>query len=232
MLERERVWYAPAQLEENPAMIFSLDYWRQHNKIIGHAQGRSTVWFVQAEAMPAVLRHYYRGGVIGRFVKDRYFFISWERTRSHQELNVLETLFRAGVHVPKPIAARAKRHGLFYQADLMTQKIPNAQSLCSLLLQTTLAKGVYQKIGEEIAKMHRAQVNHSDLNIHNILLDEQQKVWLIDFDKCYQQDRDDWKKSNLNRLQSSFEKEASQRGIYWTAEDFNALMTGYLGVLS
>lgn len=32
-------------------------------------------------------------------------------------------------------------------------------------------------------KMHIASVNHTDLNIHNILIDDQGKVWAIDFDK-------------------------------------------------
>ncbi len=35
--------------------------------------------------------------------------------------------------------------------------------------------------------MHDAQVNHTDLNIQNILIDEQEKVWFIVFDKCYVQ---------------------------------------------
>ncbi len=35
----------------------------------------------------------------------------------------------------------------------------------------------------EVRKMHDAGVNHTDLNIHNILLDTTKRV-IIDFDKC------------------------------------------------
>ncbi|KOO12245.1 3-deoxy-D-manno-octulosonic acid kinase, partial [Vibrio xuii] len=106
--------------------------------------------------------------------------------------------------VPRPIAARAIKSGISYRADLLSEKVPNARDLVSILEERPLDAAVYRKIGDEIRKMHHAQVNHTDLNIHNILLDNNEQVWLIDFDKCYQQSGDAWKQDNWDRLKRSF----------------------------
>ena len=77
--------------------------------------------------------------------------------------------------------------------------------------------------------MHDAGVNHTDLNIHNILLDTSQNVWIIDFDKCGHQAGDDWKEGNLNRLKRSFLKEVNKRQIQWQEPDWEPLLQGYQG---
>ena len=50
------------------------DYWQQQNKVIGSAQGRGTTWFVALGKMDAALRHYRRGGLFGKIIKDHYIF--------------------------------------------------------------------------------------------------------------------------------------------------------------
>ncbi len=151
----------------------------------------------------------------------------WEQTRSLQEFNLLRVLIESGVNVPRPIAARAVKTGLTYRADLLSERIPNAKDLVSILPDNPLPEAMYQKVGQEIAKMHNANVNHTDLNIHNILIDEQEKIWIIDFDKCCQQPDGDWKQGNLERLKRSFLKEQDKRQIKWQETDFEALLDGY-----
>ena len=75
--------------------------------------------------------------------------------------------------------------------------------------------------------MHENQVNHTDLNIRNILLDHQGKVWIIDFDKCFQQPGAGWQKGNLERLLRSFHKELKKCSINWQEGDWDDLMRGY-----
>lgn len=75
--------------------------------------------------------------------------------------------------------------------------------------------------------MHDLQVNHTDLNIHNILVDNNSVVWLIDFDKCGVKEGDSWKESNLSRLKRSFYKEKNKRDICWQESDFEQLLIGY-----
>ncbi|USD32681.1 MULTISPECIES: 3-deoxy-D-manno-octulosonic acid kinase [Vibrio] len=219
-LDNQTIWYDESLLKEDPRQVFDAEFWQNAGKVIGSAQGRGTTWFVQTETIEAALRHYRRGGLFGKLVEDSYLFSSWEKTRSYQEFQLLNTLIEAGVNVPRPVAARAVKAGFTYQADLLSEKIPNARDLVSILIEKPLPAEMYQKIGCEIRKMHDAQVNHTDLNIHNILIDEQNKVWIIDFDKCYQQSGNGWKQSNLDRLKRSFEKEVGKRNIHWCEVDW------------
>jgi 3-deoxy-D-manno-octulosonic acid kinase len=211
-------------LKEDPKRVFDAEFWQNAGKVIGSAQGRGTTWFVQTETIEAALRHYRRGGLFGKLVEDSYLFSSWEKTRSYQEFQLLNTLIEAGVNVPRPIAARTVKSGVTYKADLLSEKITNARDLVSILMERPLPEEMYQKVGLEIRKMHDVQVNHTDLNIHNILIDEHDKVWIIDFDKCYQQSGEYWKKGNLDRLKRSFLKEVGKSGIIWTNKDFEFLL--------
>ena len=129
--------------------------------------------------------------------------------------------------MPVPIAARAYRKGLTYQADLLSEKITDASDLVSILQKGPIATMMYEKIGAEIRKMHDAQVNHTDLNIHNILIDVDENIWIIDFDKCAIEDGGIWKEKNIERLHRSFVKEQGKRGINWSSEEFDALRSGY-----
>jgi 3-deoxy-D-manno-octulosonic acid kinase len=222
-LDNEMVWYDPELVGTELVEIFNPNYWREKHKITGHATGRGTTWFVDLEHLEGALRHYRRGGMLGKLVQDSYFFSGWESTRSFQEFQLLNIMKDAGLHVPRPIAARAVKRGPFYTADLLSEKIPKSRDLVSILQEAPLPAEIYQKIGREIRKMHDLQVNHTDLNIHNILIDDDDKVWLIDFDKCYQQPGDEWKTSNLARLKRSFEKELHRRNIHWSQKDWSHL---------
>ncbi|MCY9804066.1 3-deoxy-D-manno-octulosonic acid kinase [Vibrio scophthalmi] len=203
---------------------FDLSYWQQKNSIVGSAQGRGTTWFLQLDGLKAAWRHYRRGGLFGKLIADSYWFQGWQKTRCFQEWQLLALMREQGIQVPRPIAARAIKSGMSYRADLISEKIPNAQDLVSILEKQPLDAVMYRKIGDEIRKMHRAQVNHTDLNIHNILIDDEEKVWLIDFDKCYQQSGDNWKQGNWGRLKRSFEKEQKKRQIHWSAAEFEFLL--------
>ncbi|MGR5539409.1 3-deoxy-D-manno-octulosonic acid kinase [Vibrio campbellii] len=231
------IWFDDEWISDPTPAIFDANYWQSQNRVVGSAKGRGTTWFVQLESMQvegiqidgmqAALRHYRRGGLFGKLVNDHYWFAGWEQTRSAQEFRLLQRLIDAGVNVPRPIAARAVKSGLTYQADLLSERIPNARDLVSILQEKPLPSAMYQKIGQEIAKMHKANVNHTDLNIHNILIDDQDKVWIIDFDKCRQETSSDWKKHNLDRLKRSFLKELQKRQIHWCEKDFVSLNDAY-----
>ncbi len=225
--ENQTIWYDESLLAESPESCFDAAFWQKSGRIIGSATGRGTTWFIRAERVEAALRHYRRGGLFGKIVSDHYLFFGWEQTRSYQEFQLLKTLREAGVNVPKPVAARAMKRTFCYQADLLSEKIANARDVVSILQSQSLGAEIYQKIGAEIRKMHDAQVNHTDLNTHNILIDDDNKVWIIDFDKCSQQTGDSWKSSNLKRLQRSFEKERVKRAIQFQPLDIELIMQGY-----
>lgn len=223
----ENVWYNSELLIEPIGKVFDPSYWQENERILGSAIGRGVTWFVQTQKQAAALRHYRRGGLFGKIVKDYYLFSGWSKTRSYAEFMLLNFLSQQGVHVPAPIAARATKKGLFYQADLLSEMIPDAQDLVSVLKERSLTASEYKKIGSEIKKMHALYVNHTDLNIHNILLDTNGKVWLIDFDKCAVKKGEDWQAGNLERLLRSFKKEKNKVHISWQEADFDDLLAGY-----
>ena len=225
--KKQQIFYDPALINKNIKLVFDSCYWQQRNLIIGSAQGRGTTWFVKLPILEGALRHYRRGGLFGKIISDHYLFLGWQKTRSIQEFQLLQKLREAGVNVPRPIAARAVKKTFTYQADLLSEKIPNAQDLVTLLQTNSLPDKVYHKIGLEIQKMHTNQVNHTDLNIHNILIDQADKVWIIDFDKCFIDSGKHWQEKNLQRLKRSFIKEVKKRDVHWSEKEWQALLAGY-----
>lgn len=223
----QRIWFDPELLPEQPEACFDPDYWQQAGRVIGSAQGRGTTWFVRGEKLDMALRHYRRGGLFGKLVEDSYWFSGWHKTRCAEEIALLDKLVRGGVRVPRPVAARARRNGLLYQADILVEKIADARDLVGILQQEELPEAIWQAVGAMVRRMHDLQVCHTDLNSHNILLDSRQQVWLIDFDKCYVQVGESWKVNNLSRLQRSFIKEQGKRGIRFTESCWQALLEGY-----
>lgn len=221
----------------SPEMLNS-QYWQNKNAITGSAQGRGTTWFVQYDSLNStsksnqqwVLRHYFRGGLIGKIIDDKYFFTGQEKTRAAQEYKLLNILQSLALPAPKPIAFRVTKKGPFYQADLLSSRIENAQDLVAALVKGELAEDVWREVGRVIRRFHDAGIYHHDLNSHNILLDDSNKVWLIDFDRGDQRDISSaWQKANISRLLRSFEKEKNKLPVfYWTKDHWNMLLEGYL----
>ncbi len=222
-----RVWFDETLLKEDALKSFDIAFWQDKDAVIGSATGRGTTWFVKTETVAAALRHYRRGGLFGKLVSDSYFFTGWESTRSAAEFNLLHYLREQGIPVPRPLAARAIKDGLTYQADILVEKIDGANDLVDVLSASPLTEDKYRDIGKLVRKLHDAGVCHTDLNIHNILLDDKGAFWLIDFDKCGRRSGEGWKAANLNRLQRSFRKEVGKRQIQWQESDWQFLLQGY-----
>jgi 3-deoxy-D-manno-octulosonic acid kinase len=211
---------------------FTAQYWQNINAIEGQENGRGTTWFIQHKNHHLVLRHYLRGGMIGKISRDRYIFNGWKNCRAISEFNILNDLHAQGFRVPKPAAAQIIRHGLSYQADLFTHRIPKAQDLVQIL---TSAKNqrFYSDLGKTIAEFHNHGVYHADLNIQNILQDDQNQFWLIDFDRAkLVKPSKKWQLSNLKRLKRSFEKEKIRFGIQWQESDWHIFLRAYQATIS
>ncbi len=214
--------------------MFNSTFWQKKNAITGSAQGRGTTWFIEYDAMQKkqqwVLRHYYRGGLIGKIINDKYFFNGQKNTRAACEYQLLNTLQELELPAPQPVAFKIVKKGLFYQADLLSSRIENAQDLVAILSQGELPESTWLEIGKVIRRFHDAGIYHHDLNSHNILLDENNKVWLIDFDRGEQRKvSSQWQQANLARLLRSFEKEhAKLPSFHWKKTYWQLLLEGYL----
>lgn len=207
---------------------FEPEYWQQQNAVIGSALGRGTTHFIKAGMHELVLRHYCRGGLMSIVLSDQYLYLGISSTRAYQEFKLLKRINELGLPAPTPVAYRIIKKGMYYQADLITLKIANANDVHHILQTRSLTQQEWEKIGETIALFHQQQIFHHDLNIHNIMLDNQSKAWLIDFDKCAVKGGNTWKQKNLDRLLRSLNKEKVKFANYhFQASDWQMLLDGY-----
>jgi 3-deoxy-D-manno-octulosonic acid kinase len=222
-----RMLYDTLRTSNFSADFFEPEYWRAHDAIEGTARGRGTTWFVRSGDSSFVLRHYRRGGLMAKVSRDGYWWNGEAETRSFAEWYLTYHLHRAGLPVPVPIAARYRRRGLLYRADLITQRIDDSESLAARLGQGPLSLTQWIAIGRCLRRFHDAGVDHADLNAHNILLTPEQ-VYLIDFDRGTLRRRGWWADNNLVRLYRSLEKLTLLAAPEsFTDQDWHSLLAGY-----
>ncbi|MFL0804461.1 MAG: 3-deoxy-D-manno-octulosonic acid kinase [Agarilytica sp.] len=210
--------------------VFTADYWQQANAISGQAQGRGTTWFFKHSGTEMALRHYFRGGLIGKLLTDHYAYSGLHNTRPFREFKLLRHLTALGLPAPYPVAVHVKKRPPFsYTGDIITQKIDNAADLVSLLSKRALTAKELNIIGATIKRFHEHCIYHHDLNAHNILLNDKSSAWLIDFDQgAIRKDGSAWKQQNLDRLKRSFEKEKGRiPSFHWNEQSWNSLIEGY-----
>jgi 3-deoxy-D-manno-octulosonic acid kinase len=208
---------------------FEPDYWRgTGGEVQTVGAGRGRAWFVQSQDQHYVLRHYCRGGLAAKISADRYVWTGLQRTRAWREYLLLVKLQELGLPAPRPLAARVQRHGAFYQADLLTRRIPESQPLSRVLAQHALDDSQWCSIGKCIRDFHHHDIYHADLNAHNILLNEQGDIYLIDFDKSGVDQDSSWQLRTLQRLQRSLRKlQAQDTQIHFSEANWQALLAGY-----
>jgi 3-deoxy-D-manno-octulosonic acid kinase len=217
-------------LPEMTAEMFKHDYWYDQHKVIGQAMGRGTTLFFTHNDQQFVLRHYRRGGLIAKLIQDRYFYTGLANSRAWREFHLLNQANTLGLPVPRAAAMWVQRQGLFYRADIILTKIPHAIDVFTLLKQQTLSAPLWRAIGAAIRQLHDAQIYHHDLNIHNLMVDDKHKVWLIDFDKCTQKTGNTWKAANMQRLLRSLNKEKNKQSVFhFRAENWQQCSEGYQG---
>lgn len=190
--------------------------------------GRGKTHFVSIQGRECVLRHYYRGGMIRRLSEDSFIWNGEDRTRSFSEWRLLAELRARSLPVPLPVAARYVRRGMFYTADLITERLSGVQSLAARLRSGPLPDGTWRAVGAMLARFHDQRVNHADLNAHNIQLDGSDGVYLLDFDRGRIMPADGaWPQRNLLRLHRSLDKIRRRNGAHFRQHDWQSLLNGY-----
>lgn len=222
---------------------FDAKYWNEKNAITGESKGRNTTYFIKYNAESEasyterhfVLRHYYRGGLVSKILHDEFLYTGLNKTRSIAELTMLQKMVELDLPVPNPIAAMVtKVSGLWCRNDILIERIADAKDGYHWLLEQELSDNTWQNIGATIKRFHENDVYHSDLNIHNIMIDNNGCVFLIDFDRCEfkspesSKSAQDWKQANLDRLLRSLNKELSKNNIFnFNDANWQQLLLGY-----
>ncbi len=199
-----------------------------------NSQGRGSVYMFHHQGLDLVLRHYCRGGMIRHFIQDRYWFATLGGTRMWREFSLLQALEALNLPVPRAIAARCvKTSPITCRGDLLTELIPNSQTLAEVLEQKTLKDQLWSSLGSLIARFHRHNVFHADLNANNILLSGGEAFFLIDFDRGELRASSAggaWKRSNLKRLQRSLLKLSKRNpSFHFSGKQWQILLKAYAG---
>ena len=185
---------------------FDAAFWQAQARLRARAGGRGSIGYVDSPAGPLVLRHFYRGGLLGRLRGDRYLWLGAARSRGFREFLLLHRLHALGLPVPRVLGARCVRSWPWARADLHTAELPAAHTLAQRLLAGTLDAAQWPRIGAMLGRFHAAGVVHADLNAHNIV-DSGGNWHLIDFDRGRVQRRAARaQQASLARLQRSLRK--------------------------
>lgn len=192
--------------------------------------GRAPVLICEQPAESWVLRHYSRGGLVARFIEDHYVWRGLEATRAWRELEVLDRLHRWQLPAPAPVAALVTRTGFVYRADMITVYIPDTQTLSAMLLGGPVPESLWHRIGAMLGRFHDRGVDHPDITAHNILVDAQQRSFLVDFDNAFIRAQGDWRARGIARFQRSLRKVAMETGGAFSPAAWQAVLAGYESV--
>lgn len=222
------ILYDDSLVSHVTAAVFDPATWAGAPSAPGYAGGRGATLFITHEGQACVLRHYHRGGAVARFVSDRFLWLGEERTRCFREWRLLEELIRLALPVPRPVAARCRRSGLAYTADLITGLIPGVEPLSTRLSRTGAAPEIWARVGQCVRRFHQANVWHADLTAHNLQIDQADRIFLLDFDRGrIRTGGGRWRQGNLDRLHRSLTKISTDGSMRYSDRDWRWLLEGY-----
>ena len=187
---------------------FTPEGWLHAEVLTGslRSSGRGNTMYIGNVPRQFVLRHYRRGGLIGKLIRDTYIFSGADKTRSFREWRLLDKLAANNMRVPRPAAARYVQRGTFYTADIITMRVPGIVPLSQYIADNDPDEEFWHRCGEAIFEFHAVGVYHADMNAYNVQIDKDGLLWLLDFDKGALRPPGRWQQETLSRLHRSLKK--------------------------
>jgi 3-deoxy-D-manno-octulosonic acid kinase len=224
------ILYDKAIINQISAERFTASGWPHSEVLTGSLRsgGRGNTMFVGNIPRQFVLRHYRRGGLLGKIVRDSYVFAGEDLTRSFKEWRLLDKLATNNMNVPRPAAARFYRRGTFYTADLITVRIPDVIPLSQYIAKKDRGEAFWRSVGQAIWRFHEAGVYHADMNAYNVQVDKDGDIWMLDFDKGSLKSPGPWQQETLGRLHRSLVKVLGlDPKLHFHAANWEELLEGY-----
>jgi 3-deoxy-D-manno-octulosonic acid kinase len=228
--ETGAILYDPQVIREISEDRFTARGWLHSEPVSGNLRsaGRGNTLYVGNIPRQFVLRHYVRGGLIGKIVHDRYVFTGEDRTRPFAEWRMLAKMADSGLRVPRPAAARYCRHGLLYTADIITLRIPNVVPLSEYIADESRPAEFWRALGEAVRRFHEKGVYHADMNAYNLQVDNDGDLWMLDFDRGRLLPPGSWQQKTLDRLHRSLQKIVSlDPRLHFRSANWEQFLEGY-----
>ena len=224
------ILYDRSVISEISEERFEPSGWLHSEPVSGslRSAGRGNTMYVGHVPRQFVLRHFVRGGLIGKVVRDSYVWTGEANTRPFAEWRLLAKMADSGLRVPRPAAARYRRRGLVYTADIITVRIPGVQSLSGYIAAERRDSDFWLALGAAIEEFHSAGVFHADMNAYNLQIDDQGRLWMLDFDRGRLMPPGQWQQKTLSRLHRSLQKVRTlDPKLHFARQDWEHLLEGY-----
>lgn len=168
-------------------------------------RGRGALYRFRLENGFGILRECRRGGLVRFLLPDVYLL----HNRPYRELRVHALLYDRGLSVPEPLGVVWRRAGrVFYRGAVATREIEGCDLLEYLRGNPPDADDTLRRAGRLIRDMHDLGAYHADLQVRNVLVGRDGRLYLIDFDKARHLPRVSPRRRacNLLRFRRSLEK--------------------------
>lgn len=131
-----------------------------------------------------VVKHYFRGGLL--YNVNRRTYLKTGRPRNVEEFETIGLVRSAGVTTPEPVAYAYRTKGyILYHAWLVSKEIPASLTFAKLCRRDPcLAERLLSEICGQVKLLIKNGIMHVDLHPGNVLVDQGQRVYLIDFDRA------------------------------------------------
>lgn len=179
--------------------------------------GRTSISLTSIEGIgPVVVKQYARGGLIRHVMKSHYLRIG--KCRSQKEYEYLEKMLCIGLNVPEPVLF-AHKGTLLYKAWLVTKRISHTQTLADLSLKDeSRALSLMPRVVSQLSVLVENKVLHVDFHPGNVLVDNNDRVFIVDFDRAslFGGSRNRLKNRYLVRWRRSIVKHRMPKMLYET----------------
>ncbi len=151
-------------------------------------EGRAPLAQIALPDGVGLVRRCRRGGLLGGALRDVFL----DGTRFLREVCVADALARRGVPTPQIVAGvRRKVFPSLYRAEILTCRVSGARDLAEAL--RSLPDGaarpealcrLFLAVARLLAQIHRAGLDHPDLNARNVLIAPDGTAMILDLDKA------------------------------------------------
>lgn len=226
--EHDFIVYDGERIDDPSPSLFDVAWWQEQGLTGDRFSGRGAVHVVRHDDQRWVLRQYRRGGLVGRVVDHSYVWTGLAQTRPWREWHLLAELHGAGLPVPRPVAAYVSRNGMRYSGHILSELIEGVTPLLELLRREKLGTAAWSRLGRTMRHFHRAHVHHPDLNISNVLVQDDGRYFLVDFDRGRLHAGTAVLQADIRRLRRSLDKHRAKTApIHFEEADWRAFIEGY-----